>query len=156
MSPTISDAPADTASGVRFRASDAERMAVAEVLQDAVGRGLLTPAEGSERTAAAFAAVYRDDFTPLTADLPPDRPAGAAGRGRTSGRGWWVRARAAAEKLWLAALAMFSAWSPRRRLAVAVVVGVLLIPIGVALGSFDGGGPRGGRGGGPGGGWPRR
>jgi hypothetical protein len=40
------------------------------VLQEAVGRGLLNPDEGSERMAAAFAAVHLDDLPPLTADLP--------------------------------------------------------------------------------------
>jgi len=57
-----------------MRASDAERDATVVVLQDAVSRGLLTPHEGSERMAAAFAAVYRADLPTLTADLPPADP----------------------------------------------------------------------------------
>jgi hypothetical protein len=40
-------------------------------LQDAVARGLLTPDEGSDRMAAAFAAVHLRDLPLLTADLPP-------------------------------------------------------------------------------------
>jgi hypothetical protein len=54
-----------------LRASDADRLATVHRLQDAVGRGLLTPDEGSERMAAAFAAVHVRDLPPLTADLPP-------------------------------------------------------------------------------------
>jgi hypothetical protein len=48
------------------------------VLQDAVARGLLTPEEGSERMAAAFAAVHLQDLAPLTADLPPAPPTSTA------------------------------------------------------------------------------
>ncbi|NEM07793.1 DUF1707 domain-containing protein [Geodermatophilus normandii] len=54
-----------------MRASDADRLATVHLLQDAVARGLLTPDEGSERMAAAFAAVHVRDLPPLTADLPP-------------------------------------------------------------------------------------
>jgi hypothetical protein len=54
-----------------LRASDADRHAIVAQLQDAVVRGLLTPDEGSERLAAAYAARYRHELPPLTADLPP-------------------------------------------------------------------------------------
>jgi len=54
-----------------MRASDAERHATVLLLQDAMGRGLLTPDEGSGRMAVAFAAVHRRDLGPLIADLPP-------------------------------------------------------------------------------------
>lgn len=54
-----------------MRASDAQRLATVQILQDAVARGLLTPAEGSERMADAFAAVHLHDLDPLTEDLPP-------------------------------------------------------------------------------------
>ena len=57
-----------------MRASDADRHATVLLLQDAMARGLLTPDEGSERMAAAFAAVHRRDLGPLTADLPPAPP----------------------------------------------------------------------------------
>ena len=40
------------------RASDADRAATARTLQDAVGRGLLTYEEGSDRMAAAYAARF--------------------------------------------------------------------------------------------------
>lgn len=59
--------PAET---VRVRASDAERTATVETLQDAITRGLLTHDEGGERMAAAFAASFRDELPPLTDDLP--------------------------------------------------------------------------------------
>jgi hypothetical protein len=54
-----------------LRAADSDRAATVHVLQDAVARGLLTPDEGSDRMAAAFAAVHLRDLAPLTADLPP-------------------------------------------------------------------------------------
>jgi hypothetical protein len=54
-----------------MRASDGDRAGTVQVLQDAVARGLLTPDEGSDRMAAAFAAVHLRDLAPLTADLPP-------------------------------------------------------------------------------------
>ncbi len=57
--------------GPPVRASDGDRVAAVQVLQDAVARGLLTADEGSERMAAAFAAVHLRDLAPLTADLPP-------------------------------------------------------------------------------------
>ena len=58
----------------RMRASDADRHATVQVLQDAMARGLLTPDEAGERMAAAFAAVHRADLEPMTADLPPRPP----------------------------------------------------------------------------------
>lgn len=139
MPPTTPTASEGTAAGGRFRASDAERMAVAEVLQDAVSRGLLTPTEGSERTADAFAAVYRDDLAPLTADLPPAETPGVSAGGGMPGRLWWLRARAAAAKLWITAAAVFGSWSPRRRLATVMVVGLLLTSVVLVLWSSGGG-----------------
>jgi hypothetical protein len=61
-------------SAPRIRASDADRLATVEQLQDAVARGLLRPEEGSERMADAFAAVHLTDLDPLTEDLPPAPP----------------------------------------------------------------------------------
>jgi hypothetical protein len=58
----------------RARASDAERAATVDALQDAVARGLLTHDEGGGRMAAAFAARFRDELPGLTADLPPAAP----------------------------------------------------------------------------------
>lgn len=52
------------------RASDAERETVATRLRDAAAAGRLSLEEADERMAAAYAAVTRDELTPLTADLP--------------------------------------------------------------------------------------
>lgn len=53
-----------------MRASDADRTATVLELQDAVARGCLTPDEGSERMALAFAAIFQNELPPLVADLP--------------------------------------------------------------------------------------
>jgi hypothetical protein len=47
-----------------MRASDMDRHTTVLVLQDAIARGLLTPDEGGERIAVAFAAVHLPDLTP--------------------------------------------------------------------------------------------
>jgi hypothetical protein len=67
------------------RASDAEREAVAARLRDAAAAGRLTMSEADERLAAAYAAVTRDELTPLTADLPAETPAAPARLQLTSG-----------------------------------------------------------------------
>ncbi len=54
----------------QVRASDAEREQVAQILRTAMGEGRLSLEEGEERLAKAYAATYRDDLGPLTADLP--------------------------------------------------------------------------------------
>jgi hypothetical protein len=54
----------------RVRASDAEREHVAEILRAATGAGLLGIDEVEERLAACYAARYRAELEPLTADLP--------------------------------------------------------------------------------------
>jgi hypothetical protein len=54
----------------RLRASDSEREEVATILKAAMTEGRLPLAEGEERLAAAYAAAYRDELGPLTADLP--------------------------------------------------------------------------------------
>jgi hypothetical protein len=56
--------------GQRIRASDAEREQVAHILRTAMGEGRLTLDEGEQRLTAVYRAVYRDDLTQLTADLP--------------------------------------------------------------------------------------
>jgi len=58
------------ADGQRIRASDGEREQVAHILRAAMGEGRLTLDEGEERLTAVYQAVYRDDLTQLTADLP--------------------------------------------------------------------------------------
>jgi Domain of unknown function (DUF1707) len=54
----------------KMRASDEERERFAHILRSAMSEGRLSLAEGEERLAAAYAATYREDLTPLTADLP--------------------------------------------------------------------------------------
>lgn len=56
-----------------IRASDAERERVAEILRAATGTGHLSLAEVEERIAACYAARYRHELVPLTADLPDAR-----------------------------------------------------------------------------------
>jgi hypothetical protein len=54
----------------RLRTSDQEREKIAEILRAAMTEGRLNLEEGEERLAAAYAAKYRDELAPLTADLP--------------------------------------------------------------------------------------
>jgi DUF1707 SHOCT-like domain len=54
----------------QVRASDSEREEVATILRAAVTEGRLTLEEGDERLARVYAAKYREDLRPLTADLP--------------------------------------------------------------------------------------
>jgi hypothetical protein len=53
-----------------MRTSDAEREQVATILRAAMSEGRLTLEEGEERLAAVYAAKFRDELAPLTADLP--------------------------------------------------------------------------------------
>ena len=107
---------------VRMRASDADRHAAVQVLQDAITRGLLTPAEGSERMAAAFAAVHRVDLEPLTVDLPP--APGAMGPSRPAGD--------LCEQL-RSSLRSGAGRSRAAQVAAAVVLLVLLLTLGTAV-----------------------
>jgi hypothetical protein len=54
----------------RLRTSDKEREQIAEILRAAMTEGRLDLQEGEERLAAAYAAKFRDELRPLTADLP--------------------------------------------------------------------------------------
>jgi hypothetical protein len=63
-----------------MRASDADREQVAEVVREAVSDGRLTMVEGDERLRDAYAAVYRRDLEPVTADLRPVEPAASPAR----------------------------------------------------------------------------
>ena len=133
---------ADTANWLRppqpIRASDADRHATVLVLQDATARGLLTPDEGSDRMAAAFAAVYLLDLEPLTTDLPPARAR------QVDPPGWQVLFAVAAEQCRSLFRDSRTGRYSRRRIAVAALVAALLI---IAVGTaaievLDGGGPR--------------
>jgi DUF1707 SHOCT-like domain len=84
----------------QVRASDAEREAFAQLVQDAIGQGRLTLEEGEERLAQVYAAKFRDQLDPLVADLPEAH--GRTGRGRSerggasggwAGGGWAGRGR---------------------------------------------------------------
>lgn len=125
------DPPADPP----MRASDDDRLATVARLQDAVARGLLTPDEGSERMAAAFAAAELRALGPLTADLPTPKP-------RVEAPGWRPLAAMAAEQV-RAGLrdARTDRLSARRIALVVAVLFVLVLLFGSLLGAaFDGGG----------------
>jgi hypothetical protein len=118
------------------RASDADRAATVRVLQDAVARGLLTPDEGGERMALAFAAVHRMDLGPLTADLPP-APAAA------SAPGWRLLAMMAVEQLRATLIRPATGRLHPARVAVAVVLALLLVMAVASVAGellFEGGG----------------
>ncbi|MGH3911862.1 MAG: DUF1707 SHOCT-like domain-containing protein [Pseudonocardiaceae bacterium] len=53
-----------------IRASDTEREHVARILRAATGAGLLTLDEVEDRLATGYAARFRHELDPLTADLP--------------------------------------------------------------------------------------
>jgi Domain of unknown function (DUF1707) len=129
--PVTDDAlPAAAITPAPLRASDGDRHATVEVLQDAVARGLLTPEEGSERMAVAYAARHLHDLPPLTADLPP-----AAGPGQST-PGWQSLAAAAWEhsRTSVRTLTAGGLRSPR---TVAVLAGVVLaLFVVVFLGAF--------------------
>jgi hypothetical protein len=122
----------------RLRASDADRTATAKTLQDAVGRGLLSPEEGGERLAAAFAAVYRDELPPLTADLPATAPAAPS-----AAVGWQAVLALLVAQVRAEITATRAAGLRSRRFAVAAVVTVLLVGL-VVLGAVSGSGFEGG------------
>ncbi|WP_138759822.1 DUF1707 SHOCT-like domain-containing protein [Modestobacter altitudinis] len=123
--------------GHRLRASDAERMATVDLLKDAVAAGLLSPDEGSERMATAFAARYRDELPAVTADLPaqaPPAPAAAAG--------WRALAAALVAQLRQEVASTRAAGVRSRRALVTAVVAVVLVAVLVSLvvhGLWDGG-----------------
>jgi uncharacterized protein DUF1707 len=119
-----------------LRASDADRLATVHRLQDAVARGLLTPDEGSDRMAAAFAAVHVRNLAPLTADLPP---AAATAPGAP---GWRPLGAMAWEQVRASVTAARHGGPAAVRLALAAVVALVLLLTVLSLiahGLFDGG-----------------
>ncbi|GAA2598090.1 DUF1707 domain-containing protein [Winogradskya consettensis] len=54
----------------RLRTSDTEREQIATILRSAMTEGRLTLEEGEERLSGVYAAKFRDELAPLTADLP--------------------------------------------------------------------------------------
>ena len=133
--PPLIDLDSAATSARRMRASDADRLATVEHLQDAVARGLLTPDEGSDRMAAAFAAVHVADLAPLTADLPTSQ--------QRTAPGWRPLGSMAMDQV---RSSLHAPWSGRlspARIAVAVFIAFVLVML---IGSmfadlfFDGGG----------------
>jgi hypothetical protein len=125
--------PADVAPGAppsapRMRASDAQRDAVVRQLHDAVGLGLLTVDECSERTSAAYAAKHLDELPPLTADLPEPTPAAP------TAQGWRSVGSAVALQARMTTLGA-PTWggADRRRRWLVLLAAVLLILLGVGL-----------------------
>ncbi len=119
-----------------LRASDDDRLAVVHRLQDAVARGLLRPDEGSDRMAAAFAAVHVGDLAPLTADLPP---VVAVAPGAP---GWRPLGALAWQQVRTSVAAARHGSSATVRLALAAVVALVLLVTVLSLlahGLFDGG-----------------
>ena len=124
-----------------MRAGDSDRAATVHRLQDAVARGLLTPDEGSERMAAAFAAVHLRDLPPLTADLPL-APTTEHTTARPTAPGWRPLGLMAWEQVRATVAGARNGGPAAVRLAVAAVAALLVL---VLLGSlvldglFDGG-----------------
>ena len=118
-----------------MRASDDDRAATVRRIQDAVVRGLLTPDEGSDRMAAAWAAVHVRDLGPLTADLPAAPTAPTA-------PGWRALGTLAVEQARTSLHPGDSGRLSPARVAAAVAVAVLLLfLVGSLVGGllFDGG-----------------
>jgi hypothetical protein len=135
--PPLIDLDSAATSAPRMRASDADRLATVEQLQDAVARGLLTPDEGSERMADAFAAVHLTDLDPLTEDLPPAPPERTA-------PGWRSLGVLAVEQVRTSLTAATGRLSAARVAVVLLVASLFLVLVGalsgVALSDSGGGG----------------
>jgi len=106
-----------------LRASDAEREACVRVLHDAAARGLLSIDECDERMHAAYAARFRADLPPLTADLPPATEQPAA-------PGWRQLGTMAAQQVRTSLMTGLS--SPTRWGLVAAVLLLALLVVGLA------------------------
>ena len=128
------NAATDAAQEPRLRASDVDRLATVLVLQDAVARGLLTPDEGSDRMAAAFAAVHVAELGPLTADLP-------SGRATPTPPGWRPLATMALEQVRYSLHDTPSGRLNPARVAFAVLIAaIVVLLLGAMVGEFFGSG----------------
>jgi hypothetical protein len=123
------------AAPTRIRASDADRAATVDALQDAITRGLLSHDEGGERMAAAFAATHLDELPPLTADLPSAAPA------PHTASGWRALWAALVAQLRQEVRATRAAGIRSKRFVITVLVALCLIALVVAgiVGAFHGG-----------------
>jgi len=63
-----------------WRASDADRDHVAQTVHEAMALGMLTISEAEERLTAVYAARFRYELGPITADLPIGQPRSAGTR----------------------------------------------------------------------------
>ncbi|ADB74195.1 DUF1707 SHOCT-like domain-containing protein [Geodermatophilus obscurus] len=140
--PPLIDLDSAATSAPRMRASDADRLATVKQLQDAVARGLLTPDEGGERMADAFAAVHLTDLDPLTEDLPPAPPERTA-------PGWRSLGVLAVEQVRTSLTTAATGRLNAARVAVVLLVASLFLVLvgalsGVALSDSGGGGGDGG------------
>jgi hypothetical protein len=115
----------------RIRAADADRAATVEVLKDAVARGLLTPDEGSERMASAFAARYTDELPALSADLPA---IAAPATAPVTATGWRQLGATLGAQLRSDVGSAVAAGPRSRRFLLTLLVAVLLVVVLVALG----------------------
>jgi hypothetical protein len=130
--------PSVYAAAPPLRASDDDRLATVHRLQDAVARGLLTPDEGSDRMAAAFAAVHVRDLPPLTADLPPAVTVAAA----PAPPGWRPLGALAWQQVRASVAAARHGGPATWRLALAVLIALVLLLTALSLvaqGLYDGG-----------------
>jgi hypothetical protein len=108
----------------RVRASDAEREQAVARVHHALGEGRLSLAEAEERSAAAYAAQYRDELPPLLTDLPPSGAGPASGS--TDAPAWtplWVSV------VWRARIALWGAGD--RPTAAQCRTGALLLALAV-------------------------
>ncbi|SHN50100.1 protein of unknown function [Geodermatophilus obscurus] len=140
--PPLIDLDSAATSAPRMRASDTDRLTTVERLQDAVARGLLTPDEGSERMADAFAAIHLTDLDPLTEDLPPTPPERTA-------PGWRSLGALAVEQVRTSVTSATGRLGTARVAVVLLVTSLVLVLVG-ALGGValsDSGGGGGGDGG---------
>jgi hypothetical protein len=121
-----------------MRASDADREEVVRTLLDALSRGLLTLDEGDERVAAAYAARYRDELPPLTADLPPAPASAPVAPGwRALAQLAWLQVRTAVSDLWRATRRVVRA-RPRMVVAMLALLALLFLVAATAGGARAG------------------
>ncbi len=116
------------------RCSDADREQTSERLRVAAADGCLTMDELEDRLGGVYAAKHRHELDALVTDLPVTK------RSRTVA-GWLALLAAAWTQLRLDLALLFgrigTGW-PRRRIAVAAIVTVILIAtIASAVGGFD-------------------
>jgi hypothetical protein len=90
----------------RVRASDAEREQAVARVHHALGEGRLGLAEAEERSAAAYAARYRDELPPLLTDLPL-APGGSTSTPPLTGAPAWTELWVGA--VWRARIALWGA-----------------------------------------------